>query len=280
MLTKEFIREIQNFVASKPRSVQEIAQHIKKNWRTADRYIDQIIADYGTLATRTFREGTRGALKIVYWATPDKMSHSVFQEQLEKEILRARWKEDFSAFDIYQYIAKGKKSLSIQTDASEERVAFNQITKFYEKAEKQLLIFSGNLTFLNFRQGKKSVFDTLDGLVKKGITIKVLCRVDLNGKENIERLLSLNMKYGRNAVEVRHRFHPLRATIIDKQCFDIKEIKEPTGRLRELDKRLFIFYNIREGEWVEWLTRIFWKLFNASIDAQIRLEQLNMISTK
>ena len=42
MLTNELIKKIEEFVYSKPRSVQEIAQLIGKNWRTADRYISEI----------------------------------------------------------------------------------------------------------------------------------------------------------------------------------------------------------------------------------------------
>ena len=39
MLNSETIRKIEDFVYAKPRSIQEIAAHIGKNWRTADRYI-------------------------------------------------------------------------------------------------------------------------------------------------------------------------------------------------------------------------------------------------
>ena len=74
MLNNELIKKIEDFVYSKPRSVQEIASYIGKNWRTADRYISEIEKNYGTIATRVFREGTRGALKIVYWASVEKIS--------------------------------------------------------------------------------------------------------------------------------------------------------------------------------------------------------------
>lgn len=278
MLTKTLMQDIQAFVAHKPRSIQEIAEHLKKNWRTADRYVDQISTDYGTLATRTFRQGTRGALKIVYLNTPDKISHTVFQEQLEQEIMRARKKEDFSAFDIYQYVPEGKKRVTVENENSEEKVAGKAIKSLYVQAKKQLLIFSGNLSFINFREGKETMFEVIERIAKQGVSIKIVCRVDLAGRENVEKILSLNRKVGKNLVEIRHRTHPLRATIIDQSCFDIKEITEPTGQLRELDKKLFIFYNITDKEWVEWLTKIFWRLFNASVDAEVRLKQLGTIT--
>lgn len=277
MLSREIVKLIEEFVYSKPRSVQEVAQHIKKNWRTADRYIEEIVKEYGTVSVRTFRGGTRGALKIVYWSAVEKISSSAFQEQLEQEIMRARGKDDFSAFDIFQYISPKSKSLNVETSESEEKAAFDRISNILMQAEKQVIIFSGNLSFINFKKGNKTILSIFDQLVKKGIKIKVLCRVDLNGRKNIENLLSLNNKYGKEMIEIHHRYQPLRATIIDNKLFDIKEIKEPTGQIHELDKRLFIFYNIRDKEWVEWLTNIFWKLFGSSINSSIRLEEMNKI---
>ena len=102
MLDNNTIKKIEIFVYAKPRSIQEIATYLGKNWRTAERYASQIEKDFGTISTRTFREGTRGALKIVYWASIEKASQSVFQEMLEEEIMHAKRKEDFSAFDIFQ----------------------------------------------------------------------------------------------------------------------------------------------------------------------------------
>jgi len=60
MLNRQLIDKIEQFVYQKPRSIQEIAFLIDKNWRTADRYIIEIEKEYGTLATRIFRKGTRG----------------------------------------------------------------------------------------------------------------------------------------------------------------------------------------------------------------------------
>ncbi len=279
MLDSSITKKIEEFVYSKPRSIQEIAQHINKNWRTADRYVDEIKQNFGTLDTRIFREGTRGALKIVYWASIEKISANVFQEKLEEEIIRAKTKDDFSAFDIFQLVDKKKKRVKVETEKSEELVAFKQISEILERAQKQLLIFSGNLSFINFedKKTKKRILDILDELVKKGISIKVLCRVDIVGKKNIEDLLSLNNKYGKDLVEIHHKMHPIRATIVDKEFFDMKEIKEPTGKIKELDRKIFIFYNIADKDWVEWLSRIFFKVFSQSIDARKRLEEINRI---
>ena len=64
---------------------------------------------------------------------------------------------------------------------------------------------------------------------------------------------------------------------IDDRIIDLKEIKEPSGKIKELDKKIFLFYTIKDKEWAEWLSKIFWKMFNSSIDANKRLEEINKI---
>ena len=78
-------------------------------------------------------------------------------------------------------------------------------------------------------------------------------------------------------IEIKHREHPIRASIIDNKVFRIKEIKEPTGKLNELNKKVFIFYTIRDKSWTEWLSRIFWKLFSQSVDSNTRLNELKKL---
>src|SRR3989339_25776 len=225
MLNSKIVEKIESFVEIKPRSVQEIAQELNKNWRTVDRYINQIKEDFGTIETRIFREGTRGALKIVYFANPEKISSTVFQERLEKEILLRRTKEEFSAFDIFQYVQDNRKEVFLKK--AEDEKGTRDLDKFFKillNAQKQVLFFSGNLSFLNIKNNNQSFFDIIEKLVEKDIKIKVLCRVDVVGRQNIEKLLSLNL--------------------IDKK-------------------------------WIEWATKIFWKMFNESISAEKRLLQIN-----
>ena len=71
-----FDPSLNDFVYARPRTIQEISQLIDKNWRTADRYVDKIAKEEGTLAVRTFRGGTRGALKVVYWNLNPSISSS------------------------------------------------------------------------------------------------------------------------------------------------------------------------------------------------------------
>lgn len=274
MLDSKTISKVEAFVYSKPRSVQEIAECIGKNWRTADRYIEEIEKNFGTISTRVFRGGTRGALKIVYWASVEKASSSVFQERLEQDILSSKKKEDFSAFDIFQYVPEKKREILVQNN---EENNLDGLTNILLSAKKQVLFFSGNLSLINLHEKKKEFFEVFEKLAKKKIAMKVLCRVDIAGKENVERVLSLNLRFGQNIVEIRHDIHPLRGFIVDGKVIRLKEVKEPTGKINELNKRKFIFYNIYDQSWADWLSRIFWKKFSNSMDANKRLEHLKLI---
>ncbi|MBI2507565.1 hypothetical protein HYV89_01295 [Candidatus Woesearchaeota archaeon] len=280
MLDLKIVKQIEDFVSKKPRSMQDIAFMLKKNWRTADRYIDYIKNNFGTISTETFREGTRGALKIAYWASISDRKYSVFQENLREQIELFKNKEDFSAFDIYQHIPDANKKANIEIVKDEKSTNIEELFDLILTAKKQLLIFSGNLSFINFENEKMSVLKILDDLIKKNVSIKILCRVDIAGMENIENILSLNFKYGKESVEIRHIEQPLRAIIIDDKLFRMKEIKEPTGKKYELGKKTFIFYTVKDKEWVEWLSRIFWNLFSKSMDSKKRMEQIRKIISK
>jgi hypothetical protein len=277
MLDAEVVRKIEEFVYKQPCSIQEIAQHIDRNWRTVDRYVSEIEKEYGTLATRVFRGGTRGALKIAYWASVEKISRSVFQEKLEEEIMLARKKEDFSSFDIFQHVDDTHKRSFVEASVEENSKTTIELVQNLRETKNQLIIFSGNLSFINLRNKSFDMFDELERLVKKGVSIKIISRVDIVGLDNIERVLSLNQKYGKELIEIRHREQPLRAFIFDNKSFRLKEIKEPTGKVKELDKKIFIFYTITDRKWVEWLTRLFWKMFSGSILAERRIEELKKL---
>ncbi|MBU2562785.1 MAG: hypothetical protein KKF68_03940 [Nanoarchaeota archaeon] len=277
MLDSRMIKKIEDFVSIKPRSIHELAIQLNKNWRTIDRYVKKIEEDFGTLSTRTFREGTRGALKIVYLSSVEKISNSPFQDTLEQEMMRGKNKKDFSAFDIFQHIQDKNKKTTIEKEINENTTNLKELRDLFRRTQKELKIFSGNLSFLNLKKDKIDLFDAIEELIKRNVKIKVICRVDIEGKENIEKMLSLNFKYNQELIEIKHREQPLRAIIFDKKIFRIKEIKEPTGKIKELDKKIFIFYTIKEKEWVEWLSRIFWKMFNNSIGVKKRLEEINKI---
>lgn len=278
MLHQETIRKIEEFVYAKPRSIQEIALHIRKSWRTTDRYRESIEKEFGTIATRVFREGTRGALKVVYWASAENVKHSIFQEQLAQKILNGRTKEDFSAFDIFQHIAEAKKKVEISEAKNENHTDLAILQKILESTQKQLLIFSGNLSFINLKNKEITIWETIEKLAKRGVSIKTISRVDIPGEKNIQKMLSLNFKIGKENIEIRHCEQPLRCLLIDHKILRIKESYLPTGKQGELQKEVFAFYTIKEKDWIDWLSRIFWKIFSSSMGAGKRLEEIKKIS--
>ncbi|GIU69952.1 MAG: hypothetical protein KatS3mg002_1188 [Candidatus Woesearchaeota archaeon] len=148
MLDTQTTKKIIDFVYIKPRSIQEIAQHIQKNWRTADAYVDKIIKEQGLLATRVFREGTRGALKIVFWNNIEKIHSSEFQERLFKRIENAKRKNDFSPFDIYQYVSEDKRYAFLEEQTEDTITPKQNLVGALRSAERQLMIFSGNLSWV------------------------------------------------------------------------------------------------------------------------------------
>ncbi|MBR9706452.1 hypothetical protein GOV14_05430 [Candidatus Pacearchaeota archaeon] len=278
MLTQNTIKKIEDFISVEPRSVNEIATHIIKNWRTADRYIREIEESLGSVTTKVFRKGTRGALKIVYPTSIDKISSTAFQEKMEKQILLGREKEDFSAFDIYQHVPEKLKQTQVEYKVHEGQTDLAHIVELLKNTKKELLMFSGNLSFINLKDKNHELFKVIEELVKKGIKIKIACRVDIAGKENVEKMLSLNFKHAKENIEIRHTQTPLRAIIFDKKILSIKEIKEPTGKINELNKKIFLFYTIKDKSWVDWSTRIFNKIFHSSIDANKRLTEINRLN--
>ena len=141
MLDSEITNKIEAFVYVKPRCIQEIAEFLGKNWRTVDRYVGEIEKNFGTISTRVFRGGTKGALKIIYWSSVEKISSFIFQEKLEQSIFFSKKKEDFSAFDIFQYIPVENKT-SVVLDKEEDNV--EEFNKIILNAQKQIF-FYGNL---------------------------------------------------------------------------------------------------------------------------------------
>ena len=276
MLNTELVKKIQEFVYQKPRTVQEIAQLIRKNWRTADRYVERIIDEYGTLSIRTFREGTRGALKIVFWQELEKLNATEFQERLFKQIESGRKKEDFSPSEIYQYVGKDKKEAAILLeDEYSSKKNFEDFEKLLREAKSSIMFFSGNLTFSNMNYHDKKILQVIEELAKKGISTKILTRVEIAGIENIKNILAINNKIGKNMIEIRHCFQPLRATLIDNKIAVFKEIKDPKQYSKdELKQKINILYYIYDKEWNEWLQKIFWNLFRSSISAEKRVEDI------
>jgi len=278
MLTSQIIKKINDFVYSKPRTVDEIAKHIDMNWRTANRYVERIAEEQGNLGIRTFREGTRGALKVVYWNSIEQIHSTSFQEKLFRIIEIGKKKADFSPFDIYQHVDEKKKSAVIEENADENEESIKRLADILRSAEKQLLFFSGNLSWVNLEKGKTRVFDALEELAKRNVSIKILTRIDIATMNNIKKVLAINERLGRDIIEIRHKEQPLRANIVDDKLARLKEIKNPKDyKQDELKEMTYIFYNIYDKDWVEWLQKVFWNMFASAVPAEKRIKEINAI---
>lgn len=271
MFSKEVSTTINSFVAQKPRTVQEIAQLINKNWRTTESYVTRIEHEQGTIATRTFRGGTKGALKIVYWNQLSK-NQSTFQEVLFHKITAAKHKHDFSPFDIYQYIEHDKRTCFLEKQETNIHIKQDLISTL-SSAKEQVLIFSGDLSWATAKQKEKEVFTAFEHLAEKHTPIKILANVDLNALENVTKITALNHQFGKELVEIRHCTQPLRAFIIDTALVRFKE----KYFLKNLSEQHYLFYSITDEDWIHWLQKVFWHFFSTSISAEKRLQDLETV---
>lgn len=277
MLDSKTIKKITDFVYKKPRSIQEIAHAIEKNWRTADSYVEKIKKEQGVLETRTFREGTRGALKIVFWNNVEKIHSSDFQEKLFKKIESARDKSDFSPFDLYQYVPDKKRYAFLEEQGEDNITEKQNLVNALRSAEKQILIFSGNLSWVNAHQEKQQIIKVFEEVADRNVTIKVLCKVDLESIDNIKKMLSINYKIKKEMIEIRHAEQPLRAFIIDNKFARFKEIKHYQKPIKKTGTQTHIFYEIQDEDWITWIQKVFWNLFRTSISADKRIEDIESI---
>lgn len=265
MLQKEIVTKVADFVRSHPRTIQDIAQLLQKNWRTANRYVEQISQETGMIGTTVFREGTRGALKIVHWRALDAAPGSAYQERLLQSIMAGKHKEDFSPFDIYQFVAEQKRDIV-------KRKNDIDYAPLLKQARHQLLFFSGNLSWMKQPEAVKAI----EQLARRKVNIKLLTRVDIVSRPRVEELHSLNLRLGWDAVQLRHCQHPLRGIIVDDSFASIREIFLPSYHA-ELAEKTFLFYSIKDQEWISWLQKVFWLLWNQSLDAETRLKALKDI---
>lgn len=275
MLEKQTIQKINDFVYVKPRTVAEIAGMLQVNWRTANRYVDRIEKEEGTFSSRVFREGSPGALKVVFWNNVEKLHASEVQERLYKQIEVGRHRHDFSPSEIYQFVDEKKRALKVMTEKENSSQSnFNAFADSLRSADKQILFFSGNMTFSRMSSHDQNIRKILEDLGEKKVLSKILTRVEVPGIENIKNVLAINNRLGFNAIEIRHCYHPLRATIVDNRIATMKEILDPGDYAAgELKQKLIFIYTIYDEYWIEWMQKIFWDLFRKSIDAGKRLDE-------
>jgi hypothetical protein len=81
-------------------------------------------------------------------------------------------------------------------------------------------------------------------------------------------------------IEVRHCEQPLRAFIIDDKFARFKESRyvfKQSGKTGNIKQKTFVFYEIKDEEWIEWIHKIFFNLFRTSIKADKRIIDIESI---
>lgn len=270
-------KTIIDFVYSRPRTVDEIAKLIGKNWRTADRYIQRIADEDGSISMRTFREGTRGALKVVFWSNIESINSSTFQDALLRQIQSGKVNEDFDPFDIYQYVDDDKKNAFIENFKNPNISLKQFLIPFLERTDETLFVFSGNLSIAHIVENKKPVLSVIERLAASGVNIKILCRVDFATIENVKKLLELNNKLGKEMIEIRHCKQPLRGFIVDDKIARFLEEKLVQNEENNQTKNMRLFMELQDKDWISWLKNVFYVLYRTSIDANKRISQLERI---
>jgi len=273
-LDTKTVKKINDFVYTKPRTVQEIAQLLSKNWRTADKYVDHIAKDTGSLAIRTFRGGTKGALKIVFWNNIEKIHSLEFQEKLMKRIEAATSKGMFSPLDIYQYVEPDQRKAVLR---HVQRTSEDNLKEYIKSAQNQILSFSGNLSWVNKKEGKEKLIEIVEQLAENNISLKILSKVTVESINNVRKLYEINKEFGKNIIEVRHREHPLRGFVIDDNLARFREVKNPLDASSGMSQKILLFYEIYDKEWIEWFQKVFWYFFRISVSASKRMKDLETI---
>jgi predicted transcriptional regulator len=275
-LDRDTRKEIEQFVRTKPRNINEIADMLDVSWRTADRYTDQMEKEEGKIKRRTFREGTRGALKIVYWNNLDSFNASQIQEQLLKKIEAGRKKTDFSPFDIYQCADQDKRNAFAEKQKEENVETKHDVFSKLREAQDKVLFFSGNLSWANVSHNDEQAIDVFRELAEDGVQLKFLGRVDVGSLRNTRQLTQLNQSLTKDRVSIRHSEQPLRAFIVDDTFAQFKEMRtleDGSG----LGEKTYLFYEVNDQDWVEWTQNVFWKLYRGGIPADRRREDLESI---
>ncbi len=275
MLTPDLIKEINEFVYKQPKTVAEISKLAKVSWLTADKYVNYISDKYGTIKVKTFRGGTRGALKIVYWTNVDAVRPSTAQSILLEKIKHSRKKQDFNPFDIFHLIDENKRNVRIINLNKPEN---QQIVNLLKGASRQLYIFSGNISFINNSENNVEIIKTLADLARKRVDIKILCRVDIASVKNIKKIIEINKVIGLDAIEIRHTEQPLRGFIVDSKLLRIRDEKvKDDYKYGELHDSIYILYDIHDKDWVEWSEKVFWSLYTNALPVENRIKELEKL---
>ncbi len=259
MLSNELYDKIVSFVKEEPKSIKEISEFIGKSWVTTEKYVNEIILKDNILGIKHFRKGTKAALKIVYYNLFE--SKDSLKKSLQEKILNSNFKYEFDFFEIFQFVDDNKKKSFFN------KTPFS-LKEFFSTAEKSIIIFSGNLSFLD-----DSLLVVFESLLKKKVHINILSRVEYADIKNFEKISFLLKKYPN--FEVKHSRQPLRGFIVDNKKALFKTVFDPKNyKPGELDYETTIFYFFEDEKWISWLKNVFYILWKVSFNLEFRLLQL------
>jgi hypothetical protein len=282
VLDNKTIEKIKALVYEKPRSISELAIAINKNWRTADRYVQDIMLKTGTIKLRTFRGGSRGALKVVYWNNTEKIYATDVQEKLFKQIEMALDKANFSPFEIYQYVDADKRNGYFEEIKDESTYDYDikSLAPHFETAEKEICIFAGNLAFIHLQHKKKKILEYMKDCVGRKIIIKIITNIHIVDLANVEAVMALNSGLKEPLVEIRHEVSPLRAYIFDDNILKMGDLKLGQKKEGQIQNKVALYYEIKDESWIDWMKKLFWKKFQNAIQAKLRVENLKTLRRK
>jgi len=275
VLDKDTREEIKEFIRQKPRTVQEVSQKVGRSWRTADRYLEKMENEEGYIARRTFRKGTRGALKIAYWNNINSFSSSKVQEQLLRKIESGREKEDFSPFDIYQCAEDEERKAFMEKQSEENVEAKHDIFTLLRQAQDRIMFFSGDLSWVNLTHRGEESLEVFRELSNDGVNLFFLGRVDTGSMKNAEKMFDFKKSLRDDNIKIRHSEQPLRAFIVDDKLVQLKEMRK--SEKKDSSSKKYLFYEIGDEKWVKWLQKVFWKLYRGSMPGEKRIEDLRTI---
>jgi hypothetical protein len=277
MLDDKGIKQVIDFVKKEPRTVQDVSKLIGRSWVTTDSYLGKIKESTGLIAIKTFRKGTQGALKIVYHTSTEASKSDELKTILSNQIMNGRSKEDFDFMEIFQFIDDKKKKAFV--DIAKENVTSKKanFVNLLSSASDKVYIFSGNLSFINLKEGNKKTIDIIEDLLKRKVMIKIICRVNMASLLNINKLNKLMIKY-QGLIEIKHSYQPLRGLIVDNNIARFKDEEQVQSYKKgELDKNQVIFYETYDEEWILWLQNVFWGMFRNAISAESRINEINQV---
>lgn len=277
-LNEDDIKAIVSYVKKEPRTIQEISKLIKRSWVTTDSYVKQVKETTGLIDCRTFRAGSKAALKIVFYNYSDSVASDDLRESLYSQIRSGRNKKDFDFMDIFQSIDNKKKKAFTEYYTNEDAFSGkHRLIPLLRQAESNIYCFSGNVSFINLKENNEKVIDVIEETLKRKVHIKLLCRINIASIANISKLQTLAQKYP-GFIEIKHCYHPLRGFIIDDKIARFKhEEKAEDYKHGELEKDTRIFYEIYDQEWIAWLQKVFWNMFRTSTDYERRLKEIKRI---